>query len=75
MNYSFEPIGYVRGGGVYPQEAPHQSTFAQNDGFIELKGGKNFEQALDDLTGFDRIWVIFVFENVNDVKDLRPINL
>ena len=73
MNYSFEPIGYVRGGGVYPQEAPHQSTFAQNDGFIELKGGKNFEQALDDLTGFDRIWVIFVFDRNDHWKPkVRP---
>jgi tRNA-Thr(GGU) m(6)t(6)A37 methyltransferase TsaA len=73
MNYAFDPIGVVCGGGIYPQEAPHQSTFAANEGYIELAAGKNFEQALEDLNGFDRIWVVFVFDRNSSWKPkVRP---
>lgn len=34
------------------------------NGVIHLYPGLNFEQAVDDLEGFERIWVIFVF-NLN----------
>ena len=73
MIYQFEPIGFLKGGGTYPQEAPHQSPFADNGGVIELLPGKNFEQALEDLNGFDRIWVVFVFDRNNHWKPkVRP---
>ncbi|MBQ8755320.1 MAG: tRNA (N6-threonylcarbamoyladenosine(37)-N6)-methyltransferase TrmO [Lentisphaeria bacterium] len=73
MIFQFEPIGFLKGGGTYPQEAPHQSTYAVNEGVIELLPGKNFEQALEDLNGFDRIWVLFVFDrNDNWKPKVRP---
>ena len=73
MIFQFEPIGFLKGGGTYPQEAPHQSTYAVNEGVIELLPGKNFEQALEDLNGFDRIWVVFVFDRNNHWKPkVRP---
>lgn len=73
MQFQFEPIGCLRGGGTYTQEAPHQSTFAANEGYIELAAGKNFEQALEDLNGFDRIWVVFVFDRNSSWKPkVRP---
>ena len=73
INFNFSPIGFVKGGGIYPQEAPHQSTFAANEGVIELLPGQNFEQALTDLQGFDRIWVLFVFDRNNHWKPkVRP---
>ena len=73
MIYQFESIGFLKGGGTYPQEAPHQSPFADNGGVIELLPGKNFEQALEDLNGFDRIWVVFVFDRNNHWKPkVRP---
>lgn len=73
MNFQFEPIGFLKGGGFYPQEAPHQSNYAANEGVIELEPGKNFEQALEDLNGFDRIWIVFVFDRNNNWKPkVRP---
>ena len=61
MEFRFEPIGFVKsGGGTYPQEAPRQAAFASNEGVIELLPGRNFEQALEDLAGFERIWLVFV---------------
>ncbi|WP_294506331.1 tRNA (N6-threonylcarbamoyladenosine(37)-N6)-methyltransferase TrmO [uncultured Victivallis sp.] len=62
-SFTFEPIGFVKsGGGSYPQEAPRQAVFAQNEGVVELLPGRGFEQALEDLGGFDRIWLIFAFD-------------
>ena len=63
MEFRFEPIGFVKtGAGNYPQEAPRQAVYAENEGVIELEPGHNFEQALEDLDGFERIWLIFVFD-------------
>lgn len=56
------PIGYFRGGGKYRYEAPRQGTFAGESGRIELNAGQNFETALRNLEGFERIWVLFVFD-------------
>lgn len=32
-----------------------------NDGYVLLEPGHNFEQALEDLAGFERIWLIYWF--------------
>ncbi len=61
MTLSFEPIGFLKADSKYRFEAPRQSTLAENFGVIHLNGGHNFEQALEDLGGFDRIWVIYTF--------------
>jgi tRNA (adenine37-N6)-methyltransferase len=58
---SYTPIGVVRCDAQHRFEMPRQGTLAQNDGVIELSEGLNLEQALDDLHGFDRIWVIYDF--------------
>ena len=69
MEFRFEPIGFVKsGGGTYPQEAPRQAAFASNEGVIELLPGRNFEQALEDLAGFERIWLVFVFDRNRNWK-------
>ncbi len=73
MAFTFEPIGVLHGGGFYPQEAPHQSTLAVNTGRIELTPGRNFETALADLEGFDRVWLLFVFDRNESWKPkVRP---
>jgi len=56
-----EPIGYVKTKQKYKYESPRQSTLAENEGYIKLNSGNNFEQALVDLDGFNRIWVIYGF--------------
>ena len=56
------PIGTFYGDAVYKYDAPRQGRlFAGHPGRIELQPGMNFETALRDLDGFERIWVIFLF--------------
>ena len=68
LSYSFDPIGILRGGGDFPQQAPRQGVYARNEGFVELFPGHNYEQALEDLDGFDRIWLLFVFDRNSNWK-------
>ena len=65
-----EPIGYVHTGLSSKVEASRQPSVATDaHGRIELMAGRNFEHALDDLAGWDYIWVIFWF-HLN--PDWRP---
>ena len=71
--YNFNAIGILRGGGEFPQQAPRQGVFARNEGFIELFPHCNYEQALEDLTGFERVWLLFVFDrNANWKPKVHP---
>jgi tRNA-Thr(GGU) m(6)t(6)A37 methyltransferase TsaA len=57
-----EPIGYVRAPQESKVEAARQPVAAPGTyGRIELLAGRNFEHALDDLAGWEFIWVIFWF--------------
>jgi tRNA (adenine37-N6)-methyltransferase len=59
---SLAPIGYVRAPQVSKAEAARQPVAASGThGRIELLASHNFEHALDDLAGWDFIWVIFQF--------------
>lgn len=56
------PIGTFFGDAVYKYDAPRQGRlFAGHPGKIVLNGNCNFEMALRDLDGFERIWVLFQF--------------
>lgn len=59
-----KPIGVFRCGQTYPQQAPRQGSVRQSaeSGKIELFPGQNFEQALTDLAGFERIWLLYWFD-------------
>ncbi len=62
------PIGVVRTPFHSKYGAPRQPASARRKaiGVITLNEGSNFEQALEDLDGFDYIWVLFWFhENRN----------
>lgn len=69
-----KPIGTFFGDAVYKYDAPRQGRlFAGHPGRIVLSPGLNFEMALRDLDGFERIWVIFQFhENVGWRPTTRP---
>ncbi len=69
-----KPIGAFFGDAVYKYDAPRQGRlFAGHPGRIVLNPGQNFETALRDLDGFERIWVIFQFhENVGWRPTTRP---
>jgi len=68
------PIGTFFGDAVYKYDAPRQGRlFAGHPGRIVLSPGQNFEMALRDLDGFERIWVIFLFhENEGWRPTTRP---
>ena len=68
------PIGTFFGDAVYKYDAPRQGRlFAGHPGRIELAPGNNYEMALRDLEGFERIWVIFQFhENEGWRPTTRP---
>ncbi|MBU1098229.1 MAG: tRNA (N6-threonylcarbamoyladenosine(37)-N6)-methyltransferase TrmO [Bacteroidetes bacterium] len=56
------PIGVIRSSRTYRYESPRQGVLrGGNQSIIELNPHKNFEQALQDLAGFERIWVIYWF--------------
>ncbi len=65
----FEPIGVVHSRLKEKRAAPRQGVVAHADGIIEIFKTTGMEHALEDLEGFDRIFVIFHFHGA---KDFRP---
>lgn len=62
MNFQFPPIGYFSSNRTEKYMVAKQAELTLNcKGVIHLNEGQNFEQALDDLEGFSRIWVIYCF--------------
>jgi len=57
-----DPIGFFCGDAVRKYETPRQGVFAGGRGRVELLPGENFETALRDLDGFERIWLVFAFD-------------
>jgi len=59
---TLEPIGILRSPHATKVEAPRQPAAADDRaGIIELHPGRNFEHALEDIAGWERLWVIFWF--------------
>ncbi|MGB1013854.1 MAG: tRNA (N6-threonylcarbamoyladenosine(37)-N6)-methyltransferase TrmO [Nannocystaceae bacterium] len=65
---TLRPIGVVHSPYTERFGTPRQPPITQQvlgdeakPGFIELHPGHNYDQALRDLDGFERIWVVFVF--------------
>jgi len=69
---TFSPIGVVHTPFLDRASAPRQAAAARGvQGTIELLPGRDFEHALCDLEGWDRLWVIFCFDR-NPVGVWRP---
>ncbi|MGH7143430.1 MAG: tRNA (N6-threonylcarbamoyladenosine(37)-N6)-methyltransferase TrmO [Planctomycetota bacterium] len=69
------PIGVVHSAYRKPAEAPRQPGVddRREPAEIELFAGANFEQALEDLAGFERIWILAWFDRVKGWKPkVRP---
>lgn len=57
-----KPIGFIRTGMSNKFDAPHQPDSSRSmTAVIELKPNLDLHKALEDLEGFDRIWLIFWF--------------
>lgn len=60
--FEIEPIGYFYSSHQDKYSVPHQPLKnIANEGIIALRSRCHFEQALEDVKGFDRIWVLFWF--------------
>lgn len=61
---TLKPIGYLRTTASKRYEAPRQPGASASDlpGRIVLEPGHNYEQALQDLNGFEKIWLIYWFD-------------
>jgi tRNA-Thr(GGU) m(6)t(6)A37 methyltransferase TsaA len=60
---SLTPIGVVRSPFTEKMQAPRQPNTPQaKDGSVELFTGHDFEHALEDLTTFRYIWLLFWFD-------------
>jgi len=67
---TLKPIGYVRTESRFKFDAPSQpDAEADEVNIIELLPGSQFELALSDLEGFDKIWLIWWFDRN---KEWRP---
>ena len=59
---NLQPIGVVHSPFKERVDAPRQPILARGvQGTIELFSGRNLEQALEDIQGFNFIWVLFWF--------------
>ncbi len=57
------PIGTIRNGRIRKFDTPHQpDPTDQSQSIIELRSHFNFERALDDLEGFEKIWLLWWFD-------------
>jgi tRNA-Thr(GGU) m(6)t(6)A37 methyltransferase TsaA len=66
-----EPIGYLHSDLVYRYETPRQGVLAGSKiSIIELNPNCNYEQAVKDLDGFERIWVLYQFHLNSNWKPL-----
>lgn len=70
---NFKPIGYVRCEKSLKFQARHQpETTSPETNLVVLEPGQQFELALQDLSGFDRIWLISWFDR-NTAWRPRPL--
>ncbi|MDX2065043.1 MAG: tRNA (N6-threonylcarbamoyladenosine(37)-N6)-methyltransferase TrmO [Fimbriimonadaceae bacterium] len=61
------PIGYVRSGMSHKFDAPHQpGPDAEPSGWVELKDDPRLLAGLQDLDGFERIWLVTWFDRNSD---------
>src|SRR3989339_129302 len=66
-----KPIGYLKSDLIYRYETPRQGILAGEDiSVIELLPHQNFEQAVSQLDGFERIWIIYQFHLNTNWKPL-----
>lgn len=67
-----KPIGIFHGPTRFRYEARRQGTLGNPEdiGMIELEPGQCFEQALDSLSGFSRIWLLYQFDRNKNWKPM-----
>ena len=70
---NLEPIGHINSDFTQRYETPHQATLAPSSrGVITLIAGRNYEQAVIGLEGFDRVWLVYGF-HLNPTPPRSPM--
>ena len=69
-SFTFNSVGTIQSSVKYHYEAPRQSVYAATGAFL-LWNDPVYAQAAEDLQGFDRIWLVWVF-NLNKHTNWRP---
>lgn len=75
MKFNIEAIGAFKTDRRHKVESPRQGVLSsrKQKGKVILEKGHNYEQALRDLDGFERIWLIYIFHRNESWKPLtRP---
>lgn len=73
QSMAFEPIGHVRCEKKLKFDAPHQpDSGSMETNHVVLLPGRQFDLALQDLEGFDRIWLVSWFSRNNSWRP-RPL--
>jgi tRNA-Thr(GGU) m(6)t(6)A37 methyltransferase TsaA len=71
IEITLNPIGFLQSDLKQRYETPRQGVLAkESKAVIVLNANENFEQAVKDLEGFERIWVIYQF-HLN--KNWKPL--
>jgi tRNA (adenine37-N6)-methyltransferase len=67
---TLEPIGIIRTPFRERYEAPRQPSMSETgvEGRVILNRGHNYEQALHDLEGFEKIWLVYWFDRNRNWK-------
>lgn len=70
VTIAMEPIGIVHSPYQAKYDAPRQPGVddRHHEATIELFANCNYEQALEDLSGFDRIWILAWFDQAHHWK-------
>lgn len=62
------PVAYFKSEVNEKADMPRQGSLADHAGVICFLPGHNFEQALEDLEGMEKIWVLFWMDRVSHFK-------
>ena len=68
--FTFRAVGVIKSCAKYHYEAPRQSVYAASGAFL-LWNDPIYQLAAEDLQGFDRIWLVWVF-NLNKHESWHP---
>lgn len=60
-SFTFQAIGHIRNHQHYHYDAPRQAVFAAGNALLEWSDPV-YRNCAEDLTGFARIWLIWVFD-------------
>ena len=60
-DFTFHSIGTIESAAKYRYELPRQSVFASPGAFLRWND-KKYSDCAADLTGFDRVWLVWVFD-------------